>query len=59
MACSDGFNPETFSWMMEQRDKMDPTKESVHNASVAVGKKLANEYIYSKLDMTKEPQIEF
>lgn len=58
MACSEDFDAKRFSWMMDMKKKVDSDPDSTKDISIKIGKVLAKDFIYSKLDMTKEPQID-
>lgn len=57
MSCSKDFDDNKFSWMMTLKNQIDSGEKNSHDVSVGVGQRLAKEYVYSKLDMTKEPTI--
>lgn len=59
MACSNDFDPKKFSWLISMKSQIDSGQKNANETSILVGKELAKEYIYSKLDMTKEPTIDY
>jgi hypothetical protein len=57
MSCSKNFDENKFLWMMSLKTQIDTGEKTSHDVSIGVGQRLAKEYVYSKLDMTKEPTI--
>ena len=46
-------------FMLTQIQRIQQGNSSEHDASSVVGKRLAEEYVYPKIDMSKEPDISF